>query len=143
MILGLNQGTNSMNRQHAVVWIDHREAHMFGIGVDAGEKFAVHDHNPIAHVHHKAGPTAGSGHETETKAFLDEVARALEGVQEILITGPAQAKLHLFKRLQAQWPSIAAHIVGLESADHPTAAALIEHARHYFHKVDRMRPQIG
>lgn len=132
-----------MNRQHAVVWIDHREAHIYGVGLDAGEKFAVHDKNPIARIHHKAAPTAGSGHETETKAYLDEVAKALEGVKEILITGPAQAKLHLFRHLQAHWPKIAGNVVGLESADHPGTAALLDHARAYFHKVDRMRPQLG
>jgi stalled ribosome rescue protein Dom34 len=129
-----------MKRQHAVVWIDHREAHILGVD---GNRFDVEAHQPIQRVHHKAGPTAGSGHEAESKAYLDEVARALGEVEEILITGPAQAKLHLFKHLQNAWPQIAQHVVGLESADHPGDAALLKHAKLYFHKVDSMRPQVG
>ena len=132
-----------MKRQHAIVWIDHREAHIFGIGLDAGEKLAVHDKNAIAHVHHKAGPTAGSGHEPETLAFLDEVAKALDGVKEILIAGPAQAKIHLKSRLEKHWPHIATNVVGVEVLDHPSEPEILAFARKHFLRIDLMRPQLG
>jgi hypothetical protein len=131
-----------MNRQHAVVWIDHREAHLFGIGADAGEKLSVVEHSPspIRHIHHKAGPTASSGHEPESLAFMDEVAKALDGVKEILIAGPAQAKHHLKTRLDQHWPHIAANVVGVEALDHPSETEILNFARRAFHKIDRMRP---
>ena len=132
-----------MKPHHAVVWIDHREAHIFGLGLAAGQIAEIDARNPIAHVHHKASPTAGSGREPESTAYLDDVARHLDGIREILITGPAQAKLHLFRRLQDHWPQIAKNVVSLESADHPTQAELLTHARRTFRRIDNTRPQLS
>jgi stalled ribosome rescue protein Dom34 len=132
-----------MTHYHAVVWIDHRAAHILGVGLAGGEIVKIDADNPIAHVHHKAGPTAGSGHEGESKAYLDDVARHLGEFKEILIAGPAQAKLHLFKHLQAHWPQIADRVVGIESADHPKQTELLAHAKRSFQGIDTKRPQVG
>ncbi|MGE0071302.1 MAG: translational machinery protein, partial [Thiomonas sp.] len=80
----------------------------------------------------------GSGKAAEDPKFYHAVAEALDGVPEVLITGPGQAKLALFKHLQRHDPAVAEHVQGLESADHPTDAQLVAHARHYFKARDQM-----
>lgn len=136
-----------MQAYHIAVWIDHREAKVFRVGaLDSGEDVIRAEHAE-KHIHHKAGTFGaghgGAGHAGEDLAFLDAVAKDIADAHEILIVGPAQAKLHLFKRLQTHHPKIAEKVVGIESVDHPSDGQMVAYARHYFHKVDRMRPQVG
>jgi hypothetical protein len=125
---------------HAVVWIDHREGHVFSFNATAADKLVVHAHLPQTHLHRKAN-AIGDGRAAPDPAYLDEVAKALKGAGEILIAGPAGAKLELKKHIDRDWPDIARKVVGVESADHPTDGALLDHARRYFVAADRMRAQ--
>jgi len=130
-----------MHHFHAVVWIDHKEARIFEFGPDDVEKFVVHAHHGHRQVHHKAG-TLGSGHSKEDAHFLDEVAHALAHPKEILITGPGKAKTSLMKRLSEHHRNVAARVMGIESADHPTDGQIVAHARAYFEVKDKTTPQI-
>jgi hypothetical protein len=47
--------------------------------------------------------------------------------------GPSVTKLHLLRYAQKQVPALAACVVGIETADHPTDRELVAHIRHYFH----------
>ena len=71
------------------------------------------------------------------RAFLD----AVQGVPEILVVGPGQAKLEFIKYVHDAAPDRADHIVGVETLDHPTDNQIVAHARTYFLKADRMLPQ--
>ena len=123
--------------KHAAVWIDHNEAHVFFVDPEHVRESIVHSPHPHQHLHHKAN-TIGSGKAQEDEHFYHSVAESLRDAHEILITGPGQAKLALFKHLQRHDPAVAEHVLGIESADHPTDGQLIAHARHYFKAKDRL-----
>ena len=51
---------------HAVIWIDHREAHVIQFNESASENEIIRTQSKHPHLHHKAG-TTGSGHATPDK----------------------------------------------------------------------------
>lgn len=133
-----------MSHYHAVVWIDHREAHVMHISPDEIESSIVHPANPHVHLHNKRGAdkggTVGSGRAPEDQGFYHEVVEALKGAQEILIVGPASAKLNLVKHIHNHDKQMIDKVVGVETVDHPSDAQLVVYARKYFAAADRMRP---
>ncbi|MBV9562350.1 MAG: translational machinery protein [Bradyrhizobium sp.] len=120
---------------HAVVWLDHREARIFHIGLSGADEIALHPHLPTRHLHHKAGST-GSGHAGPDHHFLEDVTSALRDAGEILILGPAGAKTELAKFLREQHPDIGKRIVAVEAADHPSDREIVAIAKRHF----RMAP---
>ena len=83
--------------KHSVVWLDHKEARIFNLHPDVHE---AHLHAP-SHQHHKH-PTGAEGakdHPDDAKRFFHEIARSLEPSEEILVVGPAKAKLELIRYL--------------------------------------------
>lgn len=125
---------------HAVVWMDHRDARVFTFNASSADKSVVHSHQLQPHLHRKSN-SIGDGRAAADPAYFDDIAKALQDTHEILLTGPANAKLELKKHLEQKWPQIAKKVVGVESADHPTDGVLLDHARRYFLAADRMRPQ--
>ena len=71
--------------------------------------------------------------------FYGDVVRALEGAEEILIVGPAKAKLELIKYVHKHHAGLEPKIIGVETVDHPSDGQLVAYARRYFHAADRMR----
>jgi hypothetical protein len=127
-----------MSLNHAVVWLDHAEAHVMHFNADSAENQTISAHSKHKKVHTKSG-IPGSGHAPEDQKYYHEVAHALAGTAEILIVGPSGAKLALLKHLQKHDAAIADKVVGIESIDHPTDGQVLAYARHYFVKIDRMR----
>ncbi|HEU0187939.1 MAG TPA: translational machinery protein [Gallionellaceae bacterium] len=134
-----------MSHYHAVVWIDHAEAHVMHISPDDVESSVVRPKNPHQKLHHKRGMdnggAVGSGRTPEDRDFYHDVVGALKGAQEILIVGPANAKLNLVKHIHSHDAGMSNRVIGVESVDHPTDAQLVVYARKYFTAADRMRPQ--
>ncbi len=126
-----------MSHFHAVVWLDHSEAHVMHITSDDVEKCVVHPAKPHQHLHSKSGGP-GAGKAAEDKHYYHAVVEALAGAQEILVVGPAQAKLQLIKHMHAHDQAVADKVVGVESIDHPTDGQLVAYARKYFVAKDRM-----
>lgn len=126
-----------MSHFHAVVWLDHSEAHVMHIAPDDVEKSVVHPSKPHQHLHSKSG-VPGSGKAAEDKQYYHAVVEALKGAQEILVVGPAQAKLQLIKHMHAHDQSVADKVVGVETIDHPTDGQLVAYARKYFAAKDKM-----
>jgi stalled ribosome rescue protein Dom34 len=122
---------------HAVVWIDHSEAHVIHFSPDDAEQFVVRPNHPHHKVHSTAG-TLGDGKAPVDKDFFHRVAQALTGAQEILVVGPAQAKLQLVKHIHAHEAALVPKLIGVETVDHPTDAQLVAYARKYFRAKDRM-----
>jgi hypothetical protein len=129
-----------ISHYHAVVWIDHRDARVFTFNATEADKLVVHSHQTQPHLHRKAN-SIGDGRAPADPAYFDQVVKAVEGASEILITGPANAKLELKDHIEKQWPLVGRKIVGIENADHPTDGVLLDHARRYFTTADRMRAQ--
>ena len=128
-----------MSHYHALVWLDHSQAHVMHISPDDVEKSVVQPAKPPLHLHSRSG-TLGSGRQAEDQDYYHAIAEALKGAREILVVGPAQAKLQLIKHIHAHDPAMANKIVGVETVDHPTDGQLVAYARKYFVAKDRMLP---
>lgn len=126
-----------MSHYHAMVWLDHTEAHVMHITAEDVEKSVVQPGKTQHHLHSKRG-TVGAGRQAEDQAYYHAIAEALKGAQEILVVGPAQAKLQLIKHLHAHDQAMADKVVGVETVDHPSDGQLVAYARKYFVAKDRM-----
>ncbi len=126
-----------MSHYHACVWIDHREAKIFGIVIDEADE-ATTPNAHATHLIHRKADHVGLGKAPLDHAFLKEIAEKLEPAQAILLTGPGQAKTELADYLKQHFPAIAARVWGIEPIDHPTDGELVATARKYFRAADRM-----
>jgi stalled ribosome rescue protein Dom34 len=126
-----------MKTRHAAVWIDHNEARIFFVNSDAFETLSVR--SPHRQVHRHPVSRDDGPHPSDAKHFFEEVARALDGAAEILIVGPATAKLEFMRHLHAHERALEAKVVGVETVDHPTDGQLVAYVRRYFRAIDRMR----
>jgi stalled ribosome rescue protein Dom34 len=129
-----------MSHYHAVVWLDHSEAHVMHISPDDVEKSVVHPSKPHHHLHAKSG-AVGAGREAEDHNYYHAIVEALKGATEILVVGPAKAKLQLIKHIHAHDHDMSDKVVGVETVDHPTDGQLVAYARKYFVAKDRMLSQ--
>jgi stalled ribosome rescue protein Dom34 len=123
---------------HVAIWIDHKEARLFGVHADRSEMTLVKA--PLHHIHHKHPQSAAGdkAHPDDARHFFHDIVRALEGVEEILVVGPSTAKLELQRYLHTHAPAVERRIVGIETVDHPTDGQLVAFARTYFERIDRM-----
>ena len=126
-----------MSHYHALVWLDHVEAHVMHISPDDVERSVVHPKKAHHKLHARAG-TLGDGRAPEDQDYYHRVVLALQGATEILIVGPAQAKLQLLKHIHAHDPALVSKVVGVETVDHPSDGQLVDYARKYFRAKDRM-----
>jgi|ERR1700738_4945517 hypothetical protein len=126
---------------HAVVWIDHRQARIFHFNASDADKLLIRPDDPARHLHHKAN-SIGSGHASEDRSFLEDVAKSVADAGAVLIVGPSNEKNELVKHIEQTHPQIAAKIEGVETVDHPTDGELVAYARKYLKSADLMRPQI-
>ena len=133
-----------MSHYHAVVWLDHAEAHIMHISREDIESSVVRPAKPHQKLHHKRGMdkggAVGSGRTAEDQSFYHEIVEALKGAQEILVVGPASAKLNLIKHIQNHDQQMIDKVIGVETVDHPADGQLVAYARKYFIAADRMRP---
>jgi stalled ribosome rescue protein Dom34 len=125
---------------HAVLWIDHREAKIFGLGDEVSYR-RIQNADAGEPVRRKAG-VIGSGHLHAGGSYLKEVTDALGVSQEILVTGPAETKTELMSWMREHAPETKAKILGIETLDHPTHEEIVAFARRYFRARDRMTPQL-
>ena len=125
---------------HAVVWIDHQEAHVIQFNADEHENATVSTRSKHGHLHQKAG-VVGSGHHVADQTYLHEVVEAVASANEILIVGPGSAKLELMKHIVKHDANIASKVVGIETVDHPSDAQLLAYAKKSFTRIDHLKPQ--
>ena len=125
--------------KHAVIWIDQKEARIFEVDAEKVERSIVDSAGPHIHRHAKEVDLRVRNHPDDEHKYFREVARALEEHGQILLVGPAQTKLHFFRYLHEHDRPLAAKIVGIESADHPSDAQLVAHLRSYFHELPPRR----
>lgn len=71
-----------MSTFHAVVWMDHQEAHVVMFDREHVEAQRIKSRS-----HHKHQGKAG-----DIAAFFTDVAHALKGTHEVLLTGPGIAR---------------------------------------------------
>lgn len=120
--------------KHAVVWIDQKEARIFEVDAAKVDQAVVHSPGPHIHRHAQEKDLRVRNHPDDEHRFFHEVARALEGQGQVLLVGPAQAKLHFFRYVQHHERALEPRIVGIETVDHPSDAQLVAHLHAYFHE---------
>ena len=130
-----------MTFTHAVIWIDHKEAHVIQFDAEASETEVLKAKSVHPHLHHKSG-SPGAGHTGAEPSYLHAVAKAVEGVAEVLVVGPGSAKLELVRHAERHDPQVAKHIIGVETVDHPTDRQLLAYARKYFVRVDQLNATV-
>src|SRR5690606_224285 len=77
----------------------------------------------------------GTGHAPDDHHFFDEVVAALDGMRDVVITGPGTAKVKFERYVKDRHPAVAKRIVGVETLDHPSPGELLAFARDYFKRV--------
>lgn len=117
-----------MTTFHAVVWMDHSEAHVLMFDREHVEAQKIK-----SRTHHKH-----QGKADDNSAFFSDVAKALVGTREVLLTGPGLARNQFREWCTGHMVAVAANIVDSIAADHPTDAQLVAQARQYFKKFDNM-----
>lgn len=116
---------------HAVIWIDHKEARVFHVDASAADETTVLA--PHHHLHkHPAGRNEATQQSEDAHHFFANVARAVDGVEALLIVGPSSAKLEFFRYLHEHERRLESKVVGVESADHPTDGEIVDRARRCF-----------
>lgn len=126
---------------HAVIWLDHRLARIIAFDMHgAGRTVEVIESHGAPHIHHKAG-TMGSGHAEDPPAYFQNIADQLQGFREILVLGPAEAKTALLTYLRRECPQLALHVTGSEAFDQHSDGEIVEFARAFFRRADRLTPQ--
>jgi stalled ribosome rescue protein Dom34 len=123
---------------HVIVWIDHTEAKIFGVGREDSDHQVVGTHSHQRHLHHKAN-SGDSGHVPIDKEFFHRVAKSLLSAGSLLVVGPASAKTELVAFLKEHYPQVAKHIAAVETVDHPSDGALVALARKFFRAEDGLR----
>lgn len=127
-----------MTPNHAIVWLDHHEAKVFFFDRDSSAEVDLAASDPHSHLHHKQGNITGNRNPDDTQ-FLHAIVEAMKPAREWLIVGPGQAKLELVKHIHRHDATLADHIVGVETVDHPTDRQIVAYARKYFEAADRMQ----
>ena len=97
-----------MHIQHAVVWVDHREARIFLFDREGYERATVSTELPHHQTHNKAGTIDGK-RTVPDQSYYEEIVTALEPAAEWLIVGPSSARdelvSHVRSRMIRSWQS--------------------------------------
>lgn len=126
-----------MTFNHAIIWIDHSEAHVIHFDAQASESEVVKTRSTHPHLHHKSG-SVGAGHSHAANTYLSAAAEAVADAGEILVVGPGSAKLELIRYLEKNLPKVAAKVLGVETVDHPSDRQLLAYARKTFTRLDQL-----
>ena len=117
-----------MSTFHAVVWMDHQEAHVLMFDREHVESQRIKTRS-----HHKHSGKTGDHH-----TFFSDVAQALQGTHEVLLTGPGAARNEFREWCKGHQSAATKAIVDSIPTDHPTDNQLVALARQYFKKFDAM-----
>ncbi len=117
-----------MSTFHAVVWMDHQEAHVLMFDREHVESQRVKSRS-----HHKHQGKGG-----DAAAFFGDIAQSLSGTREVLLAGPGAARNEFRDWCQAHAKATAEVIVDSIATDPPGDNQLVALARQYFKKFDAM-----
>ena len=117
-----------MSTFHAVVWIDQSEAHVVMFDREHMEAQRIK-----SRTHHKH-----QGKVDDSAAFFAEVAQALNGTHEVLLTGPGLVRNQFRDWFRNHLPAVADSVVDSVASDHPSDGQLVALVRQYFKKFDNL-----
>ena len=123
---------------HAVVWVDHRVAKVFYLGLETVDERAIHADLARPHLHHRAN-TIGSGKVEDDPTFLPRIDEALEHCEAVLVVGPGNEKTLLLKHLKESRRAPGDRDLRAEPCDHPTDREIVALGRRHFHLGEPVR----
>jgi hypothetical protein len=123
---------------HAVVWIDHRVAKVFYLGLEAVDERMIQANLAAEHLHHRAN-TIGSGKALDDPTFFPRIDKLLENSEAILIVGPGIEKTLLLKHLKEGIYSHKPRDLHAEACDHPSDREIVALGRRHFHLGEPVR----
>ena len=112
---------------HAVIWLDHHNAHVIEFDPEH-----MRERHLQPHVHNTRQ------HRSEVRSeheFFSEVCDAVAGMETILVTGAHKVQADFRHYLDKHRPNLVQKICGWETVDHPTSAQLVALARHQRHQA--------
>jgi stalled ribosome rescue protein Dom34 len=128
-----------MQTHHALIWIDHRTATVIHVDRETDNITEVALKHGKEYLHHKAD-VVGDGNVKPHADYFVDVMDAVGTSDEILLVGPADAKIEFVKYAEKHRPALAKFIVKVETMDRTSPGALIDHARHFF---SMLKPRLG
>ncbi len=96
-----------------------------------------HEHMQAQRIHSRSHHKH-QGKQHDSKALFADVAVALAGVHEVLLTGPGMARDEFATWAKSHSPLVAAALSASIPSDHPSDAQVVALARKYFQKLDQM-----
>lgn len=127
----------NISAYHAVVWLDHDEAHVMHFSLNEDhEKHA----SPI-NLHQKSRVKSGKsnyGTADEDQFYFHNVAQTLKPARRVTVVGPCSAKLKFIKHIKAHDKDCAHKIIAVETVDHPSDVEIVDMGRKYFVSEDNM-----
>lgn len=118
--------------QHCVVALTHHKAHIYHLDGKTAGDLSLKESS----VRETDNRHAADGKKADHKHFFEDVANALTSAKEILIVGNGTAKDEFKHHLEHHHKNIAAHVVAVESIDHPTEPQLLAMAKKKFKTID-------
>ena len=113
--------------QHAVIWLDHFNAHVIEFDPEH-----MRERHLQPHVHNTRQHRSDVRSEHE---FFSQVCDAVAGMASILVTGAHTVQADFRHYIDKHRPTLAQQISGWETVGHPTAAQLVARARHRQHQA--------
>lgn len=133
----MHKDTPVSGGRHVVVWLDHVKATIINLTGDESHEHTVR--SQLAHSRaHSDRDQSGGGHVRDDVEFFEAIARLVGDVPEVLVVGPGLAKTAFQQFVRTHHPSLAGHIVGVETVDHPTSGQLLKYGKQYFQRVDQL-----
>jgi stalled ribosome rescue protein Dom34 len=120
-----------MSHNHAVVWLDSREAKIFSFDSEDVEKKRVKADTPRKHVRHSGNVGDGKGRDNREyfEAILAEVEDALDDVDGWMIAGPDEARRDFEKYVRGHAELLAKKLEAGEAMEQLDDAKLLAIAR--------------
>ncbi len=121
------------SRYRAVVWVNHAEAKVYRFSGDEESESDIHSHTSLQRLHHRPGGWEAGGNMPDDSEFFGRIHGALELADDIVITGPGNAKYALKAFLDHVRPNVVSHVLISESLTAPpTAGPLHALGREFF-----------
>jgi stalled ribosome rescue protein Dom34 len=117
---------------HAIIWLDHREAKVFRCSADLKSRVDIQSHASLQRLHHRRTGWEAGGNPTDDTEFFHRISAALDHAGDTVITGPGSAKLALKTYLDGHRPDLASRVLAVETLEDPTMGALVQQGQRYF-----------
>jgi len=124
-----------MTFQHAVLWMDHRQALLIGLARDPSQRKLVRND----HHEHRDRDSLGSRTEHD-RVYFSAIADMLGQTPEVLLLGAGPGRIDFLTWLKAHHPDQARHILENRAWEYHSDEELVKEAHRFFKAADRMLP---